>query len=305
MVNEPNKHGTLLRDLQGVGFTDYEARVYVGLIQKSPATAYEVAKQHGLPRANVYTVLETLERKGAVQRVSSEPVRMVPIDPQTLFDRISRTMAERCASLQQRLESVTADEETHYVWNLASAADANARIGRLIAEARHHIWIKANHAMVANHLVSLHEAAERGVPMLLVLFGSEIEISALQQLTGAVVYAHEGDGTIVGLADALFTMTVDFEEALTFNFREQFGVFTRSGPIVNMADSLIRHEVYLAEIFAALGPELEENFGPALLSLRSRYLPADQFKALKDRLADSTATVRPVAVAANSIMPHD
>ena len=108
MVNEPNKHRILLSDLQGVGFTEYEARVYLGLLQKSPATAYEVAKQHGLPRPNVYTVLETLERRGAVQRVSEDPVRMVPVDPQTLFDRISRTMAERCASLQERLESVTA-----------------------------------------------------------------------------------------------------------------------------------------------------------------------------------------------------
>ena len=285
MVNEPNKHRILLSDLQGVGFTEYEARVYLGLLQKSPATAYEVAKQHGLPRPNVYTVLETLERRGAVQRVSEDPVRMVPVDPQTLFDRISRTMAERCASLQERLESVTADEDLQYVWNLTSAADANAEIGRLITEARQHIWIKTNTTLLASHLVALHEAAERGVSMLLVLFGSKVEISSLRSLKGAVVYAHEGDGAILGLADVLFTMSVDFKETLTFNFREKFGVFTRSGPIVNMADSLIRHEVYLAEIFAVLGPELENHFGLNLLHLRSRYLPEDQFNALKKRLA--------------------
>jgi hypothetical protein len=50
---------------------------------------------------------------------------------------------------------------------------------------------------------------------------------------------------------------------------------------------LIRHEIYLAEIFGKLGGELDEHFGPALFNLRKKYLPADQAKALAAQLRRS------------------
>jgi hypothetical protein len=50
--------------------------------------------------------------------------------------------------------------------------------------------------------------------------------------------------------------------------------------LVNLAESLIRHEIYLVEIFGKLGGELEEHVGPALFNLRKKYLPAEQARAL-------------------------
>ncbi|AOB30231.1 hypothetical protein AKI39_05305 [Bordetella sp. H567] len=284
MSNDAKDTASLTRDLQDIGFTEYEAKVYIALLYCSPATAYEISKQNALPRPSVYSSLESLEKKGAVQRVSSEPVRLVPVDPKVLLERISRTMADRCSSLQTRLETLKSTDETHYVWTLDSLAEARSKIQALVAGARRHVWIKAHHAVLANHAAALREAAERGVSVLLILFGDPAELDELRSLPNAIVYAHEGDGTIVGMARHLITLTVDFEETLIFNVRDESGAFTRSNPVVNMADSLIRHEVYLAEIFNKLGPELTRHFGPALVKLRKKYLPADQAKALERRL---------------------
>jgi hypothetical protein len=52
-----------------------------------------------------------------------------------------------------------------------------------------------------------------------------------------------------------------------------------------MAESLIRHEVYLAEIFARFGAEIEEAFGPALVRLRERYLKSEHVTNLRRQLA--------------------
>lgn len=38
---------TLIADLQGLHFSDYESRAYLGLLKIQPATAYEVAKEAG------------------------------------------------------------------------------------------------------------------------------------------------------------------------------------------------------------------------------------------------------------------
>ncbi len=55
--------------LQELGFGDYEARAYVALLQRSPINGYELAKASGVPRANIYAVLQKLAERGAVVRV--------------------------------------------------------------------------------------------------------------------------------------------------------------------------------------------------------------------------------------------
>ena len=80
----------ILTGLRQLGFTDYEARIYVQLLKTSPATAYEVAKAAGVPRANTYAALEALAQRGAVLPVNEEPLRYVAAPPKTLFEGISR-----------------------------------------------------------------------------------------------------------------------------------------------------------------------------------------------------------------------
>jgi HTH-type transcriptional regulator, sugar sensing transcriptional regulator len=51
--------------------------------------------------------------------------------------------------------------------------------------------------------------------------------------------------------------------------------------VVNLADSLLRHEIYFAEIFEMFGDAIQKTFGPALLELRKKYLPTEQARALE------------------------
>jgi predicted transcriptional regulator len=74
-ADQNNQMQTLFRDLQTLGFSDYEAKAYIALVKLQPATAYEVSKEAGLPKANSYSVLESLSKKEAVQPVSQNPVR--------------------------------------------------------------------------------------------------------------------------------------------------------------------------------------------------------------------------------------
>lgn len=57
--------------LQQLGFGDYEARAYVALLQRSPLNGYELAKSSGIPRANIYAVLQKLEERNAVVRLDT------------------------------------------------------------------------------------------------------------------------------------------------------------------------------------------------------------------------------------------
>lgn len=54
--------------LQDLGFTEYEARAYAALLAGGALSGYELAKKSGIPRANVYAVIEKLLERGAIRR---------------------------------------------------------------------------------------------------------------------------------------------------------------------------------------------------------------------------------------------
>ena len=281
------------KELQELGFTDYEAKIYISLLQNSPVTAYEISKNNALPRPNVYSALDSLEKKQAVQRVSLDPVRFVPVSPATLFSRISKTVQDRCLALEAGLEKLQPEEKTHYVWNIDNADEARLKISQLILAAKSHIWIKAHYEELLPHLEELKLASKRGVSLLFILFGDANQIQQFNFSKNCSIFAHEGDGTVVGLGRYLITLSIDFKEALIMNMKEHAGAFTQSEPIVNMTDSLIRHEIYLAEIFKHFSHLLEEKFEPGLFELRKKYLPKDQIAELKQHIQKKKSPAKP------------
>jgi sugar-specific transcriptional regulator TrmB len=272
-------------DLRALGFTDYETRAYLALLKDSPATAYQVSKESGLPRANVYPALESLTNKGAAQPVTETPVRYVPVPPEVLFARLLQDVDAQCRRVASKLSCLRQHSSEEYVWSLKGDETIRDKIEGMIGSSRSHIWIKAHARMLEPHREALLRAAERGVQVILILFGDPESLAEFTLDPPSRVYMHEGNGLEVGLANTLITVTRDFEEALTVNTAEGgFGAYTRNVPVVNMAESLIRHEIYLAEIFGRFGKQIEAAFGPALVSLRRNYLPTAQANALDNLL---------------------
>ena len=101
VINKPATK-EILPGLRQLGFTDYEARIYVQLLKTSPATAYEISKAAGVPRANAYAALEALAQRGAVLPVNEEPLRYVAAPPKTLFEGISRQTRALCSDFSAR-----------------------------------------------------------------------------------------------------------------------------------------------------------------------------------------------------------
>ena len=51
--------------LTQLGFSQYEARTYVGLLMSDSATGYSVANETGVPQPKVYETLRRLVDRGA------------------------------------------------------------------------------------------------------------------------------------------------------------------------------------------------------------------------------------------------
>jgi len=278
----PGDRGEYLRKLQVIGLTDYESRSLIALLESNPSTAYEVAKQAGLPRANVYAALEGLVAKNAIQPISQNPARYVPVEPSVFLGRIAESTSEICRELIDGLANLKQRETLEYVWSIPDRDATHAKIAELINTADRHIWIKADIEHIRMHLAELGAATKRGVAIAKILFGSEADRQLLTLGPSVRVYLHEGSGVPVGQSEHLLSITTDFTHALTASLREGgYGVYTQNRPVVVLVESLIRHEIYMAEIFESLGPQVEALFGRSLLHLREKYLPANEAAQLK------------------------
>lgn len=278
----PVANKEVLSGLRQLGFTDYEARIYVQLLKASPATAYEVAKAAGVPRANTYATLEALAQRGAVLPVNEEPLRYIAASPKTLFEAISGQTRALCEDLSDRLAAMAGDDADYHVWMTHGEIAVQEKIESMIAESRSSIWIKAADDVVRRHKASLKKAAARGVSLIIVLFGPDADEFRFNK--DCRVYVHESDGTRMGTADNLFTIAVDQQRMLTADMvGDVMAAYTSCPPIVTMAHSLIRHDIYIAEIFRRFGAQIDEAFGPYLRDIRLSCFTPEQASSFMKR----------------------
>lgn len=281
---------TMLSDLRLLGFTDYEARIYLALLAKSPATAYEISNSSGVPRPNTYSVLKALADRNAVLPVSANPIKYVPQPPERLFKSIATKTGELCETVAERLSQMTVDPGERYVWDIGGDAEVHGKIAEIIDSANETLWIKADAPLLRRHQTNLRTATERGVRLLIILYGDDPDEFRFNDR--CEVYVHEGSGFPMGFADNHVTLTADHDEMLTANFGPSVSAtHTRNSAIVRMAISLLRHDFYMAEIFRAVGPGIDAAFGPNLSDLRRHSYSEEQFTQFQKR-QDTKAAAR-------------
>lgn len=273
----------LSSEMQKLGFTDYEAKIYIQLLRMDPVTAYELSKVTGVPRANAYHALESLTRKQAVQPVSEDPVRFVSVPPQVLLEGIGSSTQRRCDLLTSQLNSLRKSQDPEYVWTISGEPAVDERIKQMVLSAKKSIWIKAQDLALRRHKEVLRSMANSGIEIFIILFGEDAE--EFRYSDGVKIYLHEGNGKTIGTADNLFTITVDHDQLLTANVEGKvFASYTHNRPIVTTAESLIRHDYYMAEIMARYRDEIEESFGTHLKSLRESCFTPEQLERFHQQL---------------------
>ena len=264
----------IVNDLKSLGFGEYEARAYIGLLKCGPATAYEVAKVSGLPRANMYNVLKTLTEKGAAQPVNEKPVRYMAVSPDELFNSIAENTSQMCSDLRDSLSSLVCQEGPEYVWIFKGESDIGRKITEILQTASQHVWLKGTSADITPLLPEIQKACERGISVVIVIFADSIE--PFQCDPNCEVFLHEANGVILGGAANFLTVTADSDKALIAKIKGDLeAAYSENYSFVYMVDLMIKHEIYVAEILNRFGDDVEKEFGPGLINLRKKYSRPD------------------------------
>lgn len=98
---------TLLRELEELDLSPYEARVLLALLRLGSGNSAEVARHSGVPRTSTYQVIEELNRKGLAQRLSVDgPARWASPGRDQVFERLQALMEDRLRQQKERTAKV-------------------------------------------------------------------------------------------------------------------------------------------------------------------------------------------------------
>src|SRR5689334_14492711 len=150
--------------LQQLGFSEYEARAYLALLQRNPLNGYELAKVSGLPRANVYALLQKLEERGAVVRLDMPSgARYAPVAPAELTQRIGSRFQNVLSATQQALEELAMPAAAEYVWNIQGYTAVLDHAHALIDATQGRLLVAIGRAQARALADPLARAVSRGV----------------------------------------------------------------------------------------------------------------------------------------------
>ncbi len=152
--------------IKKIGFTAYEAKAYIALLQHNPVTRYELSKNSGVPRSAIYDIIRKLESYGAVNAMYSNPERYVPLPPKQLFEMLERQFKERLNEAKQSLREFNTPIERGQLWNIVGYKNLLHKAKEMIGRAKESIYISIWKREETLLYEELNEAKNRGVEII-------------------------------------------------------------------------------------------------------------------------------------------
>ena len=219
--------------MKKLGFTTYEAKSYVALLQNNPVTRYELSKNSGVPRSAIYDVIRKLENVGAVNGMYTEPEKYVPLPPDQLFDLLERQFHERIEDVKQSLKHFESNIEQGHLWNIVGYKNMLHKAREMIGRANNSIYLsvwKRECDLLFEDLKTAQN--ERGVEIIAFSFTP-------LGLTGDKIYTYDiAEKKLAKIWDHRIILVIDKSELLMGEADHRFPkktAWTRNTAIVDIA----------------------------------------------------------------------
>ncbi len=249
--------GKPLQDLLAIGFTEYEARVYIALLRENPATGYQLSKQAGVPRSMVYEALGRLELRGAVLKTADQRATLYrPVPPDVLVDRYEQEHRDRLQSLRTGLLTLFVSPHEDHVWSIRGRSSVMSYAAQMLEESSREVLLVLTDEALDTLRLSIAAAAGRGVAVGAVLTGDgTLEV-------GQSVRHPPLESELQNVTRLLVVLTDDGQVLIADLDTEATATITNNPNLVMIAHQFVWMEMFAQRIHAKIGPQLLEQLDP-------------------------------------------
>ncbi len=256
----------LIGQLMNIGFSEYEAKTYLALLKVQPATAYETAKNAGIPSSKIYETLGRLKDRGiAIAIKSSGKLLYAAADPEELIEMQKASFEKTISGLEKGLKNTETDDEVSYIWNIHDYDYLIDKAIRLINNAGKNILLsvwKEEYSFLRKSLDSCR------IPVAIVHFGKpenndrEMFLHPIED----TIYSEKGGRGFSLVVDSSYAVNATISEDRIVN-----GAWSANPGFAVLAEDYIKHDVYIMKIVSRFDDELIKKFGKKYRLLRDIF----------------------------------
>jgi sugar-specific transcriptional regulator TrmB len=239
-----------------LGFSEYEAKAYLALLEESPSTGYQISKASGVPRSMIYEVLGKLVGRGAAMTLRQDTgTKYAPVPASQFLDQLQRDHLGLVDSLKDDLQTIDSSSALEHVWNIDGHGNVMARATEMIEQATRRVYLALQPATYPALQPALSKAIGRGVQVVLYSTG------ALDLAGGRVVVSPMPERASEQLEGLWLILVVDGEQALIGELLTEnraLASWTGSPLFVFVAEHHLRTDLYLPRVLALLGDRAME-----------------------------------------------
>lgn len=216
------------------GLTRQEATIYVELLRHGSMTGYEVSKETGISKSNVYAALKGLTQKGAAVCEEGEATRYFPVETEIFCDnhlrylRDIRTHLIDCQPKQVEMaEGYITIQSARHIYN---------KMYELLGKCEKRLYIMAETKIIMQFKEELLALADNGKKVV-ILTGTDLNIEGATVyktdiITGQIRFITDSSYVITG------TLTGENDDTCLYSGQEN---------LVNLVKETIKNKMLLAK----------------------------------------------------------
>ena len=216
------------------GLTRQEAVIYIEILKHGAMTGYEVSKETGISKSNVYSALKGLTLKGAAVCEEREATNYLPVDVKLFCDNHLRYLNERKEELiKNQPKQVT--QVDGYI-TIASARNIYNKIYEMLEGCKYRLYIMADVKVIETFKDKLVQLADEK-KKIVILAKKDLK------LPGTIFYK-------VNNCQDQIRFIVDSDCVLTGTLKggtEDTCVYSGQENLVNLVKETINNKMLLAE----------------------------------------------------------
>jgi sugar-specific transcriptional regulator TrmB len=251
----------LVGKLVELGFSEYEAKIYLVLLRQHPSTGYEISKASGVPTSKIYENLRRMKNKGLIFGTEDNPEqakKYIPIDPQELSSLFSRKIKRNLDQVAAALANHEPPKESSYIWAISGRDAILTKAESLIQQGKKTVLLSAWDEELEPLLEALEKAARRKVRIAIINFGS-------LRPRFAMVFPHPIKDTIYNEKGGRgLTICVDARtvlESIVGPEDQGQGAWSRNPAFVTVAEDYLKHDIYVMKVISRFDKLLQKTYG--------------------------------------------
>ena len=253
-----DQESLIVRNMKTLGFSEYECKAYLKLLEDYPLNGYALSKQSGIPRSRIYEVLKSLLDKQMVfEQAEEKNTLYYPVEPSIFIKRLRSRYEDVFASISQFAERVYQDtKEDDKLVVIKGRDNIIDFINLLIRGAEKRISMSIWEEELDDLVQELDKALERGVILRGIYFGRKPPYETLVSHRRLERYMAEKNQRFISIIiDSTHTLS-----GIVSKREESKVTWTRDEGFIEISEDYIAHDLIVNLYSKSLDKEHYRKF---------------------------------------------